>query len=185
MIRKLLPAVLAATALTFAACGGSDSQEVSPAGDARGNPIDRGFVAEMVPHHESAVEMAKIAQRRGESAFVKKLADDIVRTQTEEVSVLRREDEGLDVAGVKRGRLPMPAHLKGMDDDPKMLESAEPFDRKFLEMMLPHHKAAVEMARVELQKGSDPELKLLAQDIIDAQEAEIAAMEKELAAQAS
>jgi uncharacterized protein (DUF305 family) len=44
---------------------------------------DRAFVAAMIPHHESAVEMAEIAQR-GESEFVKRLAGDIIRTQNAE-----------------------------------------------------------------------------------------------------
>ena len=181
MIRKLLPAVLAAGALFFVACG----DEESATGDARGNGIDRGFVAEMIPHHESAIEMAKIAQRRGESPFVKNLADDIVNSQSTEITTLRREDEGLAVAGIKREKLPVPAHMMGMDDDPKMLESADPFDRAFIEMMIPHHKGAVEMAKAELAKGSDPELKALAQQIIDAQTREIRAMERELQSDAA
>ena len=181
MNRKLLPAVLAAGALVLAACGG-EGEENGARGDARGNGIDRGFVAEMVPHHQSAVEMAKIAQRRGESAFVKKLADDIVTSQSTEIRTLRREDEALDVAGIKRERLPMPAGMMGMDDDPKALEGADPFDRAFIEMMIPHHKGAIEMAKVELAKGEDPELKALAQDVVDAQTREIQAMERRLEA---
>lgn len=46
-------------------------------------------------------------------------------------------------------------------------------DRAFLEGMVPHHRAAVEMARVELERGSDAEVKRLAQGIVDAQQVEI------------
>ncbi len=180
MIRKVLPAVLAATAVAFAACGNDESGGVR--GDARGNPIDRGFVAEMIPHHQSAVEMAKIAQRRGEGDFVRSLGNDIVTSQSAEITTLRREDQGLDEAGIKREPLPVADHMKGMDDDPKMLETARPFDPAFMKMMIPHHRGAIEMAKVEIQKGSDPELKALAQAIIDAQAREIRAMERELQA---
>ncbi len=181
MIRKMLPAALAAGALAFAACGDDDSVP----GDARGNGIDRGFVADMIPHHEGAVEMAKIAERRGESQFVRGLAGEIIRTQNAEIAAMRREDEGLDTAGVDRQPLGVPEHMMGMDMDTAMLESAEPFDRAFLEMMIPHHKGAIEMARVELQKGSDPELKALAQRIIEAQAREISEMEEQFATGAS
>ena len=49
-------------------------------------------------------------------------------------------------------------------------------DRDFVVMMLPHHQAAVDMAKAELQYGKDPELKTLAQSIVTDQEREIALM---------
>ena len=176
MTRKILPVLLAVGALVFAACGGGDDE-----GSTGGNGTDRAFVAEMVPHHESAVEMAEIARERGQSTFVKKLAENIITTQKAEISTLRREDEALDTAGIKPGSLDMPHSMMGMDDDPATLRTAKPFDKAFLEMMIPHHKGAVEMARIELEKGKDPELKALAQDIIDAQTREIREMEAQLA----
>lgn len=173
---KLLAAFAAFVALAAAGCGSDDDT----GGDARvaGDGTDRAFVAAMVPHHRSAVEMAKIAQQRGESAFVKRLADDIVTTQTEEIATLRREDEALDTAGVEKGSLGVPEHAMGMNDDPAELRTAQPFDESFLQMMVPHHEGAIELARAELVKGQDPELKALAQQIIDAQEREISEMEE-------
>lgn len=49
-------------------------------------------------------------------------------------------------------------------------------DVDFVRMMLPHHQAAVDMAKAELQYGTDPQLKSLAKDIVAAQEREIALM---------
>jgi uncharacterized protein (DUF305 family) len=178
MNRMILVALLLVGAFAVAACG--DDDENGSSGGGKGNGVDRAFVADMIPHHESAVEMAKIAQKRGESDFVKNLADDIVRTQSEEIRTLRSEDEQLDIAGVEKGDLGVEAHMKGMDGDASELETAKPFDEAFINMMIPHHEGAVEMAKAELARGADPELQALAQDIIDAQQREIDEMRQHL-----
>jgi uncharacterized protein (DUF305 family) len=54
-------------------------------------------------------------------------------------------------------------------------------DTDFVRLMLPHHQAAVDMAKTELQYGKDPELKKLATDIVAAQDKEIAQMKAWLA----
>jgi uncharacterized protein (DUF305 family) len=49
-------------------------------------------------------------------------------------------------------------------------------DRDFVALMVPHHRSAVEMARVYLDHGKDPELRRLAENVIASQEAEIKQM---------
>ena len=55
-------------------------------------------------------------------------------------------------------------------------------DVAFAAGMLPHHIGAVKMAEVELKYGNDPEMRKLAEDIINAQQAEIEQMQKWLKA---
>ncbi len=54
-------------------------------------------------------------------------------------------------------------------------------DRDFASRMIPHHQGAIEMAKIELQYGTDPQLKKMAEEIIAAQEKEIAQLQEWLA----
>jgi uncharacterized protein (DUF305 family) len=66
--------------------------------------------------------------------------------------------------------------MKGMNVKP----TGKP-DKDFVLMMMPHHQGAVDMAKVELQYGTDPELRQLAIDIAAAREKEITQMKDWLA----
>jgi len=50
-------------------------------------------------------------------------------------------------------------------------------DRDFVAGMIPHHQGAVDMAKVELQYGKDPEMRRLATNIVSSQEKQVSQME--------
>jgi uncharacterized protein (DUF305 family) len=57
---------------------------VKPTGD-----VDRDFVAMMVPHHQGAVDMAQAELRYGHNEQLRRLAQEIVVTQQQEITVMR------------------------------------------------------------------------------------------------
>lgn len=164
----IIIAIVAAVALL----GGGD-------GEAQASEVDGAFAAGMKPHHESAIEMAEIAQERAEHPEIKALADDIIATQSEEIDALDSIHQrlyGEAIGGMSHGSLGLPEEQMGMGMDMGELETAKPFDREFIDMMIPHHQGAIRMARIELAQGDDEEAKSLATAIIDAQSREIEAM---------
>ncbi len=51
----------------------------------------------------------------------------------------------------------------------------------FLRVMIPHHQSAIDMAKVVIAHGKDPEIRKLAEGVVTAQEAEIEQMQDWLA----
>jgi hypothetical protein len=56
---------------------------ITPSGD-----IDRDFVAMMVPHHQGAVEMAQAELRYGRNERLRRMAQEIVVTQQQEIAAM-------------------------------------------------------------------------------------------------
>jgi uncharacterized protein (DUF305 family) len=174
--------VLGAGALALAACG-EDENAAAPGPDATkapteapkvsGNGIDRGFVTEMVPHHRSAVEMAELAQQYAERPQILRLARAIITAQETEIEQMRGLDRRLADAGIERRGLGMDAHAMGVHMDPALLRGAQPFDRAFLDMMIPHHEGAIRMAQRQLARGRNRAVRRLARAIVRAQTKEI------------
>lgn len=64
-----------------------------------------------------------------------------------------------------------------MTADIDMLRDAQPFDASFIEAMIAHHQSAIDAAEVALAGTQRPEIRGLAEDIIESQRAEIAQLE--------
>lgn len=184
---RLLAVFVCSVGLSLSACGSEDDdKQASPASGAakRVKAVERAFLTTMVPHHESAIEMAELAKEQGRDPFVKKLADDILTTQEREIARMEAIHERRFRNKLKRDpgghdRLGLTAAEAGMTHDAqtmKALRSAEPFDRAFVDEMVPHHKGAIKMANVVLKSTRDVELRKLARAIVSTQQHEIEQM---------
>lgn len=206
--RTVRTAAVVSLALALAACGGDDGASTA-GGGATSSPssgmgqgmsmgasaapmsaaeLDRAFIAGMVPHHQSAADMAKVEVERGTNAQVKALAQQIIDAQTAEIAQLEGIAQDRFDFTPQRQMGPMTDQMMGMTVTMDMaaqidqLRSAPNVDEMFLTRMIPHHASAITMADQERKNGSDPELVALAQKIIDEQAKEIGQMQALLTA---
>ena len=151
------------------------------------NDPDTAFAKGMLGHHRGAVEMAKIELKYGTDEAMRQLAQDVITAQQAEIDVLNKWlASHPDAAKPKPNTVAMQqAYAKSMENmhGEMTLGVADPVpDMAFARGMLPHHIAAVDMAKVQLEYGTDEEMRQLAQDVIDNQQTEIDVMKNWIAA---
>jgi uncharacterized protein (DUF305 family) len=145
--------------------------------------LDQVYIDTMIPHHQLALEMADMALEHAEHGEIKSLARDIQVDQADEIRWFRewRETWWPGAATPTPGPLLMPGMnhaMPGMDVDLTGLAAAQPFDKAWIEAMIPHHQAAIDMSAGALPHLTHPELRDKAQDIAYKQQIEISRMEK-------
>ncbi|MFF0225258.1 DUF305 domain-containing protein [Streptomyces sp. NPDC004629] len=191
--RAALVLAAAGAALVLAACGSDGGGDSGHSGNgatpsasadataASHNAQDVAFAQGMIPHHEQALDMARLAADRASSARVKDLATRIEKAQDPEITTmtgwLRAWGEQVPAPGMDHTGH---SGMAGMMDDKDMTAlkkaTGQDFDTKFLNMMVEHHKGAVEMATTEKSKGAYGPAKGLADAVVTAQNAEIEEM---------
>lgn len=207
--RAAAATAVTAAALVLAACGSSNNSAGSSAHDMGSMPSassaasqgthnaqDMAFAQSMLPHHRQAVTMAHLVRGRASSPAVKELATQIEKAQGPEITTMSgwlkswgkmtatgampttkgmKGMEGMDHSGAR-----MPGMMS--DADMRKLEnlSGPAFDTAFLQMMIDHHRGAIDMARTEQAKGAYGPAKALAKSIVTSQSAEITRMNRML-----
>jgi len=130
-----------------------------------------GYLTMMIPHHEEAIESARVLLAGTDRPEMRAFAQGIIDTQTREVDQMRAwlaawypgRDTTVDYT-------PMMRDLTGLRGDA--------LDRAFLQDMIPHHMAAVMMSQELLTRNLavHPRLEPFARNIRDTQRAEIMQM---------
>ena len=149
--------------------------------------IDTHFIEQMIPHHEDAIIMAKLALKKAQRYEIKQLAESIIDSQGTEITQMKDWYKSWFGKDVPEGDTVMNQHgmkaensmhmgMMGNDTDMTRLEKAKDFDKAFVEEMIPHHQMAVMMATMLKNGTKRPEMTKLADDIITAQNREIEQM---------
>ncbi|QIK68203.1 DUF305 domain-containing protein [Nocardioides sp. HDW12B] len=184
--------VLVAAALAGALLLGSVlTRPDTPAADS----VDAGFSRDMRAHHSQAVQMSFLVREATDDADVDQLALDILLTQQQQVGQMYSwlEQWGLpqsssadrmawmghssdmDMGGGEMSA--MPGGMPGMasNADLQALEGArgERASRIFLQLMIPHHEAGVEMADYAVEHAETEQVRQLAESISVAQQSEL------------
>jgi uncharacterized protein (DUF305 family) len=151
--------------------------------------FDQQFIDMMVPHHQAAVEMAEVAVMRAEHQEIRSLAVGISQSQAAEISQMkawRQAWYGSDQTP-SMDQMPMLHDMPqtgamvmtmNMAQEVQTLRNApEPFDRAFIDAMIPHHQSAIDAAQLAQARAVHQEIKDLARAIISAQQSEIDQMQ--------
>lgn len=170
---------------------------VMPGSSTAAVDLDQAFIDMMVPHHQAAIEMAKIAQGRAPHPELKTLANEIISAQEGEIKQLRDWRQawfGSSATPPMDKMPPLPGMtMPGMEGmamgetmdmtaDIEPLRTAEPFDMAFIEAMSVHHQSAIAAAQTITKSTQRPEIKQIAAGIIAAQQRELDQMKAWMAA---
>jgi uncharacterized protein (DUF305 family) len=142
-----------------------------------GEYSDERFINAMVPHHQGAIDMANVALENAEHPEIQQLAQNIISDQQSEIDELKAiKQREYGTSEVPTEANPEEMKMMGMMADPKELANQQPFDKAFIDAMIPHHQSAIDMANVAFEQSSDAEIKNLALGIVTAQQQEIQQM---------
>ena len=149
---------------------------------------EAGFARDMIVHHAQAVQMAEIVRGKTESEEIRTLAADIALTQQAQIGQMQGWLQVWDLppTGTEpamswmghptEGRMPGMAAPEELD----RLQRASPeeADVLFLQLMIPHHEAALPMAEAVLEETERDEVQQLAAAVAASQEAEIRVLQE-------
>ena len=152
---------------------------------------EAGFARDMSTHHAQAVEMAVLAHEKATDPDVRFLAVDIALTQQAQIGMMQTwlREWRLDPTGSQPQMAWMsdgaPAVtgglMPGMATDAQRAElraaTGRDFDVLFLQLMIQHHHGGIHMTEGVLELSDEPEVRRLAQAMINGQQTEIQAMQ--------
>lgn len=148
-----------------------------------GDEYDRLFVANMIAHHQGAVDMANVALTNASHKEVKDLANAIVSAQTSEITSMSAWQSSWGYPASSGPAMTDHSAMMMMDTNGGMMtaimdKTGEAFDKAFLEQMIMHHQSAINMAATGKANAKHQELKDLTVAIVTAQTKEIEQMKQ-------
>lgn len=149
---------------------------------------DVDFVAGMIPHHQGAVDMARVQLKYGKDEDLRELAQRIITWQEAEIGFMsqwlsgRTSNYRAKDADKKPSTIAYTEQMHAMHKD-MAIDFTGNADIDFARGMIPHHQAAIDMAWTLKEYGMDTSLRKMASEVIRSQGQEIALMQEWLAKQ--
>jgi len=128
---------------------------------------DRAFLSAMIAHHQGAVDMSR-PLLNSRDRRIREWADDIIEDQEEEIQQMRRILQRIGGAAREAA-----AQLRTHMDQMMRLAGQGDADSSFIIQMIPHHASAIDMSLPALVMSQNPDIRKLAEDIIEQQAEEI------------
>ena len=174
--------------------GSMDNGDATPGMEMQQVEFDQMYIDMMLPHHDSIVALAQVAMPLLEDPRLQEIAQIIIDTQTAEqaeLEALRAEWYGSpDPAPMDDAMMSMMMEaMPGMGSAEEQMQimdaqwqvqtfcAAEDYDLAFIDQTIPHHQMAIDASEIALDQAVHPELAAIAQEVIDAQQAEIDELE--------
>lgn len=159
---------------------GANSQTYKKYAALKGADYDRNFIADMMVHHQGAIDMAKLALTNAKHPEVKAMASDIVAAQSSEIDQMKQWQTAWGYPATSTDSMSGMDSMGGMPmaTDALKNKTGDEFDKAFLVQMIMHHESAIDMSRPAATNAQRQEVKDLAKAIITAQTAEIAKMKQ-------
>ena len=148
-----------------------------------GETYDRNFIANMIAHHQGAVDMAKLALTNAKHQELKDMANDIISAQEAEIAEMTSWQKDWGYPPTSSDNMMDHGAMGMMDDMANMTaelqgKTGDEFDKAFIEQMIMHHQSAIDMAAPGEQNAQHQEVKDLTKAIIAAQTKEIQQMKQ-------
>lgn len=152
--------------------------------------LDQAYIDMMIPHHASIIAMAEAALPRLTDERLREIAQAVITTQQPEIDELRDLRQRLygdpnpmpmDAAMMAAMDEMMPG-MGTMDEMTFQMDTAaqvaaicaaEDMDLAFIDLTIPHHQMAIVASEAVVAKGSHPEIREIAEQVIAAQQQEI------------
>lgn len=203
LMKRLLALIVVACSLFAVSCGSGGHEMATPGNDS----VEAGFARDMSTHHAQAVAMAEAIRDRTADPELKLLATDIALGQQNQIGRMTGwldewslsvgstnvpmawMNAGMDdheMAGMDMSHLdPETGLMPGMATRPQVTAlstlAIDEAEISFLQLMIVHHAAGVEMAEIAESLTDHPSVVRLATSIVNSQQAEITVMQDMLA----
>lgn len=134
-----------------------------------GDDFDAAFINTIVEHHMAATAMAKYVDNEAPHDEIKKLANNIISSQTKQIGELQ------DLA-IAQGYNLMPANPEMMSNMTAMLDGKKEaeLEKQFMQDMIKHHQSALDMSKLAPTNAKNEEIKRIAAEMTANQTKEIA-----------